>query len=284
MGNNKVNAIVGMACACSFVYVLSLILMSSRPCWDTCQSTPCAPYAQTTSDMSMASPAASVSSVMSQKKTKEPVLVSNTLTPLPQPDRESNSALLAVETNKETTGGSVQQASGVGRKTELSRIVFGIAAATDMWWDRKEYLKLWWKPSKMRGFVWLDKAPYGKWGAEFPPYKISQNTSDFKYTYKKGWRSAIRISRIVSETFRLGLPDVDWFVLGDDDTLFFPDNLIRVLSKYDHTKMYYIGSNSESHLQNVLFSYNMAFGGGGFALSYPLVKSLARMQDDCLSR
>jgi hypothetical protein len=57
-----------------------------------------------------------------------------------------------------------------------------------------------------------------------------------------------------------------------------------VLSKYDHTKMYYIGSNSESHLQNILFSYNMAFGGGGFAISYPLAKLLAKMQDSCIAR
>nr|XP_024373179.1 uncharacterized protein LOC112281168 isoform X4 [Physcomitrium patens] len=171
------------------------------------------------------------------------------------------------------------------RGTQLSRIVFGIAAATDMWWGRKEYLKLWWKPSKMRGYVFLDKKPYGNyWTSEFPPYKISENTSRFRYTYKRGWRSAIRISRIVSEMYRLGLPNVDWFVMGDDDTLFVADNLVQVLSKYDHTKMYYVGSNSESHLQNILFSYDMAFGGGGFAISYPLAKALAKMQDDCLSR
>jgi len=83
---------------------------------------------------------------------------------------------------------------------------------------------------------------------------------------------------------RLDLPNVDWFVVGDDDTLFFADNLVHVLSKYDHTQMYYIGSNSESHLQNILFSYTMAFGGGGFAISFPLAKALAKMQDDCLSR
>jgi hypothetical protein len=88
----------------------------------------------------------------------------------------------------------------------------------------------------------------------------------------------------VSEMVRLGLPDVDWFVMGDDDTLFFADNLVHVLSKYDHRKMYYIGSNSESHLQNILFSYSMAFGGGGFAISYPLAKALTKMQDACLSR
>ena len=137
----------------------------------------------------------------------------------------------------------------------------------------------------MRGYVFLDKPPYGNyWPPEWPPYRISENTSRFEYTYKGGWRSAIRISRVVSEMVRMELPDVDWFVVGDDDTLFFADNLVQVLSKYDPKLMYYIGSNSESHLQNILFSYGMAFGGGGFALSYPLAKALAKIQDDCLSR
>ncbi|KAK9999748.1 hypothetical protein SO802_019351 [Lithocarpus litseifolius] len=58
------------------------------------------------------------------------------------------------------------------------------------------------------------------------------------------------ISRIVSETLRLGLEDVHWFVMGDDDTVF-----VTV------------------HLQNIYFSYGMAYGGGGFAISYPLAKA-----------
>jgi hypothetical protein len=90
--------------------------------------------------------------------------------------------------------------------------------------------------------------------------------------------------RIISETLRLGLPDVDWLVMGDDDTVFFPENLVKVLSKYDHNQMFYVGSNSESNVQNLIYSYNMAFGGGGYAISYPLAKELSSMEDDCLAR
>ncbi|KAK8718323.1 hypothetical protein V6N13_045560 [Hibiscus sabdariffa] len=72
--------------------------------------------------------------------------------------------------------------------------------------------------------------------------------------------------------------------MGDDDTFFVPDNLVLVLSKYDHNQFYYIGSSSESHLQNINFSYGMAYGGGGFAVSYPLAKALAKMQDRCIER
>ncbi|EFJ25373.1 glycosyltransferase-like protein [Selaginella moellendorffii] len=169
--------------------------------------------------------------------------------------------------------------------TTLYNIVFGIAASSRLWDRRREYVKLWWKSSQMRGFVWLDKKVRRKWSkTDYPPFRISSSTAAFNYTNKMGARAAIRISRIVSETFRIGLPDVHWFVMGDDDTIFIPENLVKLLSKYDHTKYYYIGSSSESHTQNLHFSYNMAYGGGGFAISYPLARALERMQDGCLHR
>ncbi|XP_072955498.1 uncharacterized protein [Typha angustifolia] len=173
--------------------------------------------------------------------------------------------------------------------TGIQHIVFGIAASANLWEKRKDYIKLWFRPGAMRGFVWLDKPvkeykyPSSR-DLTLPVLKISGDTSKFPYTHRQGHRSAIRISRIVSETFRLGLPNVRWFVMGDDDTVFISDNLVKVLSKFDHRQPYYIGSLSESHLQNIYFSYGMAFGGGGFAISYPLAAALAKVQDGCLRR
>lgn len=168
--------------------------------------------------------------------------------------------------------------------TTLYNIVFGIASSARKWNQRKRYVDLWWKPGVMRGFVWLDQEIGEPQSASLPQLKVSEDTSRFRYTFKKGLRSAIRISRIVSETFRFNLSDVHWFVMGDDDTVFFPENLLQVLSKYDHNQYYYIGTNSESVEQNVLHSYGMAYGGGGFAISYPLAKALEKMQDSCLDR
>lgn len=170
------------------------------------------------------------------------------------------------------------------RRTELRNVVFGIAASAKLWEKRKNYIKLWFKPKEMRGVVWLDRPVKSSRDEGLPPVRISGNTSRFSYTNRQGHRSAIRISRIVSETLRLGLEDVHWFVMGDDDTVFVTENLIRILRKYDHNQFYYIGSLSESHLQNIYFSYGMAYGGGGFALSYPLAKALAGMQDRCIQR
>ncbi|CAK7335590.1 unnamed protein product [Dovyalis caffra] len=171
-------------------------------------------------------------------------------------------------------------------ETGLQHIVFGIAASAKLWEQRQNYIKIWYKPQEMRGIVWLDDKVknQGREDNNLPPIKISSDTSRFSYANKQGHRSAIRISRIVSETLRLGLKNVRWFVMGDDDTVFIAENLVRILRKYDHNQYYYIGSLSESHLQNIYFSYGMAYGGGGFAISYPLAKALDKMQDRCIQR
>ncbi|KAF9597591.1 hypothetical protein IFM89_019959 [Coptis chinensis] len=171
-------------------------------------------------------------------------------------------------------------------KTNISHILFGIGGSVKTWKDRRHYSELWWKPNTTRGYVWLDEKPNENepWLVNSPPYRVSEDTSKFKYTNWYGSRSAIRIARIVLESFRLGNDNVRWLVLGDDDTVFFPENLIDVLSRYDHNQMYYIGGNSESVEQDVIHSYGMAFGGGGMALSYPLVVQLVKLLDGCIDR
>ncbi|XP_008222523.1 PREDICTED: uncharacterized protein LOC103322387 [Prunus mume] len=168
--------------------------------------------------------------------------------------------------------------------TELKHIMFGIAASSNLWEKRKEYIKVWWRPKETRGVVWLDKRVRTRRNEGLPEIRISGDTRGFKYTNRQGQRSALRISRVVSETLRLGVKDVRWFVMGDDDTVFMVENVVRILNKYDHTQFYYVGSSSESHIQNIFFSYSMAYGGGGFAISYPLAVELEKMQDRCIQR
>ncbi|BBH06177.1 Protein of unknown function D [Prunus dulcis] len=163
---------------------------------------------------------------------------------------------------------------------------FGIGGSVKSWNKRRHYSQLWWKPNVTRGFVWLDEKPFPNmtWPETIPPYKVSEDTSRFKYSCWYGSRSAVRIARIVKESFELGLPNVRWFVMGDDDTVFFTHNLVSVLAKYDHNQMYYIGGNSESVEQDVTHSYTMAYGGGGFAVSYPLAAELVKILDGCIDR
>ncbi|XWS49990.1 hypothetical protein CRYUN_Cryun12cG0049900 [Craigia yunnanensis] len=180
----------------------------------------------------------------------------------------------------------LQKAPTKPNLTEIHDVVFGIAASSKLWQQRKEYIKIWYKPNQMRGVVWLDdRVKYSPEDKQtLPPVRVSSDTSNFAYTNRQGHRSAIRISRIVTETLRMKMDNIRWFVMGDDDTVFITDNLVRILRKYDHTQYYYIGSLSESHIQNIFFSYGMAYGGGGFAISYPLAKALVKMQDRCIQR
>ncbi|XP_041993924.1 uncharacterized protein LOC121744451 [Salvia splendens] len=179
---------------------------------------------------------------------------------------------------------------GWSSPTTLQHIVFGIASSEKSWPSRKEYVRIWWRPEEMRGCVFLERMPPNGTldqadTGSLPPICVSEDTSSFRYTYRNGGLpSAIRVARMVSETVALNHTDVRWFVFGDDDTLFFPENLVKTLSKYDDGLWYYIGTNSESFAQNKFFSYEMAFGGAGFAVSYPLAKVLASVLDSCLAR
>lgn len=94
----------------------------------------------------------------------------------------------------------------------------------------------------------------------------------------------IRIGRTLREAIRQGDKDIRWYVIGDDDTVFFVDNLVKVLAKYDHTKNFYIGMNSECVASDADFSFDMAFGGAGIALSYPLAEALSKKLEECDQR
>ncbi|XP_061363082.1 uncharacterized protein LOC133306732 [Gastrolobium bilobum] len=174
--------------------------------------------------------------------------------------------------------------------TTLDHLVFGIASSVTSWPMRKEYTKLWWKPNiRMKGCVFVDSLPTpveenAKNDYSLPPLCVSEDTSKFRYTYRGGLRSAIRGARVVKETVALNHSNVRWYVFGDDDTVFFPENLVKTLSKYDHRLWHYVGANSESYKQNWFFGFDMAYGGAGFAISSSLAKVLAKVFDSCIER
>ncbi|KAL8089989.1 hypothetical protein AgCh_039450 [Apium graveolens] len=58
----------------------------------------------------------------------------------------------------------------------------------------------------------------------------------------------------------------------------------EVLKKYDQMEYFHIGMPSQSVCPNIWLSFNMAFGGAGHALSYPLAKAVPKNLDLCLKR
>ncbi|GMH15367.1 hypothetical protein Nepgr_017208 [Nepenthes gracilis] len=169
-------------------------------------------------------------------------------------------------------------------RTNISHILFGLASSSKTWQERRHYSELWWDHNTMRGYVWLDENPpvNFSWPEKSPPYRVSQDPASFRRAGEKS--PAERIARIVKESFDLGLDDVRWFVMGDDDTVFFAENLVSVLARYDHRQMYYVGGVSESVEQNLRHTYGMGFGGAGFAISSALASELAKILDVCIQR
>jgi len=172
--------------------------------------------------------------------------------------------------------------------TTRRHLLFSVASSSLSWPRRLPYLRLWYSPNSTRALSFLDKPPplplNSSSSSFFPPVVISADTSAFPYTFRGGLRSAIRVARAVKEAVDRNETDVRWFVFGDDDTVFFVDNVVRALARYDHRRWFYVGSNSESYEQNVKYSFEMAFGGGGFAISSSLARVLARVLDSCLRR
>ncbi|XP_058220252.1 uncharacterized protein LOC131330632 [Rhododendron vialii] len=171
--------------------------------------------------------------------------------------------------------------------TSLHHLLFSIASSSRSLPSRSPFLRLWHSPNTTRTYLFLDQptVPNPHPDPTLPPTLVSSPTSSFPYSFPRGSRSAVRIARIVKESVsRLDTSGVRWFVFGDDDTVFFTDNLVRTLSKYDHEEWYYIGSGSEGYEPNVNNSFGMAFGGGGFAISASLARVLAGVLDSCLMR
>ncbi|KAL3529919.1 hypothetical protein ACH5RR_009241 [Cinchona calisaya] len=193
----------------------------------------------------------------------------------------SNSAFFSPFGEK---GFSSSNASSVDT-TNLQHLAFGIQGSEKTYHFRKPYIEAWWRPNETRGYVYLDKPPTGNllpWSPKSPPYRINDDISKLIREVKPNNPTMPRMVHGIFELFREEHEGIRWIVMGDDDSIFFVDNLVEVLSKYDYTKYYYIGYPSEYVMSNYWFSFNQAFGGSGIILSYPLAKALVKDMDRCL--
>ncbi|XP_052620973.1 uncharacterized protein LOC111880461 [Lactuca sativa] len=171
--------------------------------------------------------------------------------------------------------------------TNISNLVFAILGSTNAWHYRKSYIESWWRPNITRGYLYLDTAPTDDllpWSHSSPPFRISDDNTKLLEETKHVSPFMVRMVHALIEVFREEREGVRWYIMGDDDSIFFVDNLVDELSKYDHTKYIYIGDNSESISSNQIFSYDMGFGGAGVILSYPLAEMVQKNLEDCLGR
>ncbi|KAL6563902.1 hypothetical protein OROHE_005142 [Orobanche hederae] len=133
--------------------------------------------------------------------------------------------------------------------TNLSHIAFGLMGSVQTWPHRRNYLEPWWRPNKTRGYLYLDRPPTPDilpWPQTAPPYRVVDNLSDYFRQAKPRFELMPRMVHGILELFRDEEEhgNLRWMVMGDDDSIFFVDNIVDVLSEYDHTKYYYIGWHS----------------------------------------
>ncbi|KAG5566959.1 hypothetical protein RHGRI_002498 [Rhododendron griersonianum] len=183
--------------------------------------------------------------------------------------------------NNYLIGYNPSQTSNSLPPTNATHIAFGIASLSGTWQNRRYYVESWWRPNVTRGFLFLDKTrkDFFPWSPASPPLQLFEDTSRYEDYNKHKARQAIRMVHMIAVIFRAENQGVRWYAFMDDDTVVFVDNLVDVLSKYDHRKYFYMGANSESIASNVFNSFEMAFGGGGYVLSYPLVEALVKNLD-----
>ncbi|OIT35085.1 PREDICTED: uncharacterized protein LOC109243832 [Nicotiana attenuata] len=171
--------------------------------------------------------------------------------------------------------------------TNISHLVFGILGSEKAWHNRKPYIESWWRSNITRGYLFLDVPPKDDllpWSINSPPYKISDNVPKLVEETKHVDSRVLRMVHGIMEVFREEHEGVRWVIMGDDDSIFFVDNMVDILAQYDHTKYFYIGGHSEFILSNYLFSFNQAFGGAGIILSYPMARAFAKNIMSCLKR
>ncbi|KAL3622008.1 hypothetical protein CASFOL_034204 [Castilleja foliolosa] len=185
--------------------------------------------------------------------------------------------------------GSSSQPYTTTSPTNLSHIAFGLMGSVPTWPHRRNYLEAWWRPNKTRGYVYLDKPPTPNllpWAPISPPYRVVDNLTELFVRHQTRPRFDLmpRMVHGILELFREEHEDMRWIVMGDDDSIFFVDNIVDVLSEYDHNRYYYLGWHSETVVSNYWFSFEQAFGGGGIVLSYALARALVRDMEGCLIR
>ncbi|ORZ32999.1 hypothetical protein BCR44DRAFT_275129 [Catenaria anguillulae PL171] len=91
---------------------------------------------------------------------------------------------------------------------------------------------------------------------------------------------------MLSHMYSTAPSSVHWFMVGDDDTTWFPHVLHPLLASLDldpTRDSAYLGDTSESNRQSNIFGHTMAFGGGGMAISRALAARVYAKLDWCLS-
>ena len=167
------------------------------------------------------------------------------------------------------------------------QIAYGLCSSVQTFPGRLEVMTQWWQPG-MSGAVFVDTMPEGYDRQDVPKgleVAISSRPWAFVSEAERcAWSQ-------ITDLYRK-FPQSDWFVIGDDDTLFVPEAVELYLRSLPASKKWYIGAPSESISQRELYGNlvlsdgevmkDFAFGGGGIIISRALMVEMAQQMPQCL--
>jgi hypothetical protein len=104
----------------------------------------------------------------------------------------------------------------------------------------------------------------------------------------KGWKLDAKKNipgfRVLYEKF----PDVDWYVMIDDDTYMFMDNVLEKLNKLDPNEMHYLGAPTNfigcDGIKKWGDSIYFAHGGSGIVISRGAMLKMIPIIDSCIEK
>ncbi|CAF0957707.1 unnamed protein product [Rotaria sordida] len=79
----------------------------------------------------------------------------------------------------------------------------------------------------------------------------------------------------------INMKTIKWFAFGDDDTIWFLNNLLQTLQQYNASNLIYLGNISDKLKAVQYHGTDFAYGGGGFLLSRPLTLRAVQHNKDC---
>ena len=167
------------------------------------------------------------------------------------------------------------------------QVVYALCSSFTTAPERLRLISEWWQPG-YQGVMLVDQMP--ELQSEDLPHGLALQVTSQPWEFVSGAERCAWTQ--IADAFNL-FPQADWFIVGDDDTMFVQDAVQMHLAKYPSSEKWYIGCTSESASQNSLYGNIMmndgqvmkdfAFGGGGIMISRGLMVPLAQNLPDCLN-
>ncbi|CAF1088118.1 unnamed protein product [Rotaria sordida] len=174
------------------------------------------------------------------------------------------------------------------RQYVIEEIYFALTTNTQRILKTIHYLKFWAKLSSIKCLIVFEQKDFLT-TANITEYLVNEgisckvqtsNVTRYEERYLELFHMAWN-NQEIKEDIHTGIKKVEWFAVGDDDTIWFVNNLLHTLQQYNSSNFMYIGDISNKKSQVIRHGAYYAYGGGGILLSRPLAVLFAQHIQEC---